>query len=54
MKQSDNIIFDLRRLKERDEALYLKYLVRRAESRKIKNLIVVERDGAKFDIKGGV
>lgn len=54
MKQSDNIIFDLRRLKEQDETLYLKNLVYRAKARKIKSLIVITRDDTKLDIKGRV
>ena len=54
MKQSDNIIFDLRRLDKQDEELYLYDLKKRAKSRKIKNLVVVSKDGSKLDIKGGI
>ena len=54
MRQSSNIIFDLRRLSEKDEKKYLKELVKRANSRKVTNLIVINRQGAKLDIKGRI
>lgn len=54
MKQSNNIIFDLRRLDKQDEELYLHDLKKRAKSRKIKNLVVISKDGSKLDIKGGI
>lgn len=50
--QSKNIIFDLRRLNARNEQKYLKELIKRGNSRTIKALIVITRDGRRVDIKG--
>ena len=52
ISQSKNIIFDLRRLNKRDEQKYLKELTKRGNSRTIKALVAITRDGRKVDIKG--
>ncbi len=52
IKQSENIIFDLRRLKAPDERKCIKILVRRSGLAKIKNLIIITRDGRLLTEKG--
>lgn len=49
-----NIIFDLRRLNKRDEHKYLRELIKRGDSRTIKSLIAITKDGRMVDIKGKV
>ena len=54
ISQSKNIIFDLRRLNKRDEHKYLRELIKRGDSRTIKSLIAITKDGRIVDIKGKV
>ena len=51
-KQSDHIIFDLRRLNQKDEAKYLKELSKRSGSNKVRTLLVIGRSGELLTIKG--
>ena len=51
-KQSENVIFDLRRLNKKDEAKYLQEIGKRKKSRKIKTLLVITRDGRLLTEKG--
>ena len=53
VKQSEHIIYDLRRLKSRDEAVYIKELKKWSGKRRIKTLIIITRDGQILTIKGG-
>ncbi len=52
VKQSLHIIFDLRRLSADDEKLYIKNIKKRAMVSKAKDIIIITKDGRKFDIKG--
>ena len=52
VKQSLYIIFDLRRLSKSDEELYIKNIKKRAKTSKAKIIVVITKDGQKFDIKG--
>lgn len=52
VKQSPHIIFDLRRLSADDEKLYIKNIKKRSKTSKVKDIIIITRDGRKFDIKG--
>ena len=53
VKQSPNIIFDLRRLRDcKDESRYYSELKRRSESSTVKNLLVIGRSGKLFTLKG--
>ena len=52
VRQSDNIIYDLRRLSERNEEKYLKELKRRRDWRKLRILLVITRDGRLLTVKG--
>ena len=51
-KQSENIIFDLRRLSSRVEEKYIGKLAKAGLSSKIKILLVIARDGRLLTIKG--
>lgn len=51
-KQSGHIIFDLRRLSQRNEEKYLKELAKRSKSNKIKTLLVINRSGKLLTMKG--
>ena len=51
-KQSEHIIFDLRRLSEKDEEKYLRKIGKRKKSYKIKTLLVITRDGRLLTKKG--
>ena len=44
-KQSENIIFDLRRLSQKDEKIYLKELKKRKTTPGLKTLLIITRDG---------
>ncbi|MBQ1387442.1 hypothetical protein IIY68_01475 [Candidatus Saccharibacteria bacterium] len=50
--QSENIIFDLRRLNTRTEEKYIEKLVKGSSSSKIKTLFVITLDGRLLTIKG--
>ena len=52
IKQSDNIIYDLRRLNAKEERTYMKELQKWSKLRKIKILLVITRDGQLLTIKG--
>ncbi len=52
VRQSEYVIFDLRRLKIRDEKKYLARLNRKEKSRKVRILLVITRDGRLLTIKG--
>ena len=52
VKQSENIIYDLRRLKQRDEVVYIKELRKWSKKRKVKTLLIVTRDGQVLTLKG--
>ena len=52
MKQSKNIIFDLRRLRPSDERTCLKLLYKKKASPELKTLLVITRDGRLLTIKG--
>lgn len=52
IKQSEHIIFDLRRLNKNDEIIYKKELKKWSKSRKIKSLVAISRDGRVLTIKG--
>lgn len=52
VKQSANIIFDLRRLTLMNEAKCLNFLKRKQRSLKVKNILVITRDGRLLTIKG--
>lgn len=52
VKQSENIIYDLRRLRRNDEMKYINNLIKRSNSQKIRTLIVIPRDGKMLTIKG--
>lgn len=52
MRQSNNVIFDLRRLKPPDEQKCLKVLDRYKKLNGIKILIVIRRDGRVLTFKG--
>lgn len=51
-KQSEHIIFDLRRLSVVDSRKYLKELVKWNTAKKIKTLLIITKDGKLLDIKG--
>ena len=51
-KQSENVIFDLRRLKKKDETIYLKELKKWKKEYRIKILMVIAKDGRLLTIKG--
>ena len=51
-KQSENVIFDLRRLNKTNESLYLKNLIKRSTSNRIKTLLVINREEKLLTIKG--
>lgn len=51
-KQSENIIFDLRRLNLKSEQICLKMLKGKAKSPSIKTLLVITRDGQLLTIRG--
>ena len=51
-KQSGNVIFDLRRLNKKNESRYLKNLIKRSTSNKIKTLLVINREEKLLTIKG--
>ena len=52
VKQSEHIIYDLRRLKPRDEAIYIKELKKWSGKRKMRTLIIITRDGQVLTMKG--
>ena len=52
VRQSENIIFDLRRLSKLDEKVYLKELRRWSGFRGVKTLVVISKDGRALTIKG--
>ncbi|MBR0465234.1 hypothetical protein IJJ02_00355 [Candidatus Saccharibacteria bacterium] len=52
VKQSKNVIFDLRRLSKFDEKIYLKELRKWSGLRGVKTLIVITKDGRVLTIKG--
>ena len=52
MQQSENIIFDLRRISQRDEKWCINKLIRQSNSYKIKTLIAITRAGELLTIKG--
>ena len=52
VRQSEHIIFDLRRLSEKDESSYMKKLEGRGKARKIKTLLIIARDGRLLTLKG--
>lgn len=52
IKQSENIIYDLRRLEKKDECIYLKELEKRCTTRKIKTLLIITRDGQTLTLRG--
>ena len=52
MKQSEHIIFDLRRLKATSERLCIKILKERRASPMVKTLLVITRDGRLLTLKG--
>ena len=52
LKQSENIIFDLRRLKITDEARCFNRLQRMKEVARLETLLVISRDGRLLTIKG--
>lgn len=51
-KQSEHIIFDLRRLSTVDSQKYSKELTKWSTATKIKTLLVITKDGKLLDIKG--
>lgn len=51
-KQSEHVIFDLRRLKRVSEDSCLNLLKRKIISRKIKTLLIITRDGRLLTLKG--
>lgn len=51
-KQSCNIIFDLRKLNTKQAEIYMKELQKRAKSVKVKNLIIITREGSILTYKG--
>lgn len=51
-KQSDHIIFDLRRLSLKSERICLKMLKGKVKSPNVKTLLVITRDGQLLTIKG--
>ena len=51
-KQSQHIIYDLRRLNKRDHEKYLKELSKRSKSNKIKTLLIIKRDKELLTLKG--
>ena len=51
-KESRHIIFDLRRLSKKNETMYLKNLIKRSSSNKIKTLMVINREEKLLTIKG--
>lgn len=52
LKQSENIIFDLRRLKVADEEKCLKRLLKMVDLPKLKTLLIISRDGRLLTLKG--
>jgi hypothetical protein len=52
VKQSEHIIYDLRRLKLRDETVYIKELKKWSRKRKVRTLIIITRDGQLLTTKG--
>ena len=52
IKQSENVIFDLRRLRSVDEIRCLKVLTRYKKLQGLKNLLVIKRDGRLLTEKG--
>ena len=53
-RQSEHILFDLRRLNKKDEKKYLSELKRRKNSRNIKTLLIITRDGRLLTFKGNL
>lgn len=51
-KQSENVIFDLRRLSMKDERVYIKELKKWSTINQIKNLLIVTKDGQILTTKG--
>ncbi len=51
-KQSEHIIFDLRRLSKEDETKYLQEIGKRKRSRRIKTLLIITKDGRLLTEKG--
>lgn len=51
-KQSEHIIFDLRRLSVIDSQKYLSELIKWNSTTKIKTLLVITKDGKLLDVKG--
>lgn len=51
-KQSKHIVFDLRRLNEKNENKYINELIKRSKSNKIKTLLVIKRDTALLTLRG--
>lgn len=51
-KQSENIIYDFRRLRIQDEQVYKRELEKRSNSYRIKTLLVILRDGRLLTLKG--
>lgn len=52
VKQSENIIYDLRRLNKGDEAIYIKELRKNSNTCGIKILLIITRDGRVLTIRG--
>ena len=52
IKQSEHLVYDLRRLNLKDEAKYMEQLERRKKSHKVKTLLVISRDGQLLTEKG--
>ena len=52
VRQSEHIIFDLRRLSKKDGDKYLVELAKKKKSRKIKTLLVITKDGRLLTEKG--
>ena len=50
-KQSEHIIFDLRRLSIIDSRKYLKELIKWSDATKIKTLLIITKDGKLLDVK---
>ena len=51
-KQSEHIIFDLRRLSTVDSEKYANELMRWSATKKIKTLLIITKDGKLLDVKG--
>ena len=52
MRQSGNVIFDLRRLNEKDHSKYLRELKKRSRLPKIRTLLIITRDGRLLTFRG--